>query len=456
MNINYLFVPAEKLSSLGSFSHQYIDVAVIDLEDSVNTKMKNSAREELRNFDFSGINDVEYGIRINRITTSFGVEDINLIASLMENKRLNLKYVFIPKVENHHEIKIYIDILANISSSFEFIPVIETVSSLDYLDEIAALSNAIIFGQADMSAELYQPNETFIKNARAKICMVAAKYNIAAIDTNSFSLNDNGILRKECEVAHEEGFVAKAIIHPKQAKTVNDVFSVESELLDKYKRCINSYERSTKGFFIDDGQIVAPPFVSKAKKLLKFYADKKINHSESTGIGFEAYEQISVNRYRESKGFYYEDFDIGVVIEHSPGRTITATDNIWFSLISMNQNPLHIDAQYAENSQFNNLLVSSLVTFNIVNGLTVHSISQRAIANLGWGNVKLIHPVFVGDTLYAESKIIHKRVSQSNSNHGIVKVKTVGRNQNNEPVIRFTRTILIPRKINKEVYENGK
>ncbi len=158
------------------------------------------------------------------------------------------------------------------------------------------------------------------------------------------------------------------------------------------------------------------------------------------------YERIGENRIREDVGFYYDDFAVGLVIEHRPGRTVTATDNVWQSLIAMNQHPLHIDAEYANQTEFGQLLVSSLVTFTIVNGMTVRSVSQRGIANLGWDAVRLTAPVFVGDTLYAESEVLRKRPSASRPTQGIVTVKTVGFNQAGVSVIEFERTILVPRR----------
>jgi len=159
-------------------------------------------------------------------------------------------------------------------------------------------------------------------------------------------------------------------------------------------------------------------------------------------MDFSAYEPVSDNRYKENKGFEYKDFVEDMVIEHNPGRTITITDNIWQSLISMNQHPVHIDAEYAKKAEFGELLVSSLVTFNIINGMTVHTVSQKAIANLGWDNVRLKHPVFVGDTLHAETKVLAKRLSKSRDKQGIVTVETLGKNQRGEVVISFTRNIL--------------
>ncbi len=160
-----------------------------------------------------------------------------------------------------------------------------------------------------------------------------------------------------------------------------------------------------------------------------------------------SYKKIAENRYREERGLFYEDCVPGLVIEHRPGRTITATDNVWQSLIAMNQNPLHIDAEYAKQTEFKELLVSSLVTFNIVNGLTVSTMSQNAIANLGWDEVRLYHPVFVNDTLYSESEVISRRESKSRPNQGIVIIKTNGKNQNNEKVIDFKRTFLIKKRV---------
>ena len=156
------------------------------------------------------------------------------------------------------------------------------------------------------------------------------------------------------------------------------------------------------------------------------------------------YTALSATRIREDKGFYFDDFEADMVIEHMPGRTVIEADNSWQSLVAMNQHPLHIDAEYARGTEFGRLLVSSLVTFAIVNGMTVHTVSQKAIANLGWDKVRLSAPVFIGDTLYAESEVLTKRLSATRPGQGIVTVLTVGLNQRREQVIRFKRTILLP------------
>ncbi|MDQ1742428.1 MAG: itaconyl-CoA hydratase [Pseudonocardiales bacterium] len=154
------------------------------------------------------------------------------------------------------------------------------------------------------------------------------------------------------------------------------------------------------------------------------------------------YLEIGPRRYRENAGLSFDDYVVGDVYEHRPGRTVLDADNVWGSLLSHNQHPLHIDAVYAAGTEFGRLLVSSLVTFSIVNGMTVRTISQRAVANLGWDSVRLKAPVFVGDTLTAESTVVAVRPSASRPGQGIVTVHTVGRNQDGVVVIEFDRTLL--------------
>ncbi|MBX2886514.1 MAG: MaoC family dehydratase [Granulosicoccus sp.] len=150
-------------------------------------------------------------------------------------------------------------------------------------------------------------------------------------------------------------------------------------------------------------------------------------------------------RYRESFGRYYEDFTVGDVYEHRPGRTITETDNTWFTLLTMNTHPLHFDEEYAKHSEFGRCIVASPLTVSLIVGMSVSDVSQKAIANLGWTDIKLTKPVFAGDTLYSASEVLAKRDSNSRPNAGIVTVKSIGTNQNDEVVCTFERTILIAR-----------
>jgi acyl dehydratase len=157
-------------------------------------------------------------------------------------------------------------------------------------------------------------------------------------------------------------------------------------------------------------------------------------------------KRVGPNRYREDIGRYFEDFEVGAVYEHRPGRTISEADNIWFTLLTMNTHPLHFDAEYAGKSEFGRLVVSSPLTLAIVTGMSVSDVSQKAIANLGWTDIKLTAPVFVGDTLYAETEVLDKRESRSRPTQGIVSVATRGMKADGTVVISFVRSILIPKR----------
>lgn len=155
-------------------------------------------------------------------------------------------------------------------------------------------------------------------------------------------------------------------------------------------------------------------------------------------------KQISPQRYRESYGRYFEEFEVGDVYEHRPGRTLSETDNTWFTLLTMNTHPLHFDAEYAKHSEFGKPLVVSTLTLSVVVGMSVSDTSQKAIANMGWTDIVMPAPVFVGDTLYAESEVLEKRPSKSRPTQGLVSIETRGFNQDGTLVISFKRTMLIP------------
>ena len=157
-------------------------------------------------------------------------------------------------------------------------------------------------------------------------------------------------------------------------------------------------------------------------------------------------KQVGEGRYRESYGRYLEDFHPGDVYEHRPGRSITESDNTWFTLLSMNQHPLHFDRAYAGKSEFGRIVVNSCLTLSIVTGMSVSDVSQKTIANLGWNEVRLTAPVFVGDTLYADSEVLAVRESASRPNQGVVTVRTRGRKEDGTEVISFERSMLIPRR----------
>jgi acyl dehydratase len=142
-------------------------------------------------------------------------------------------------------------------------------------------------------------------------------------------------------------------------------------------------------------------------------------------------------------GLYYEDFIVGEEIKHSLSKTIFESDNNLFSLLTMNHHPVHTNIDYAKQNQHGKILVVGTLVFSIVVGMTVPDISGKAIANLGYEDVKHLAPVFINDTIYAKTKILSKRESKSKPDRGIVYVETIGYNQNGENVISFRRNVLV-------------
>lgn len=143
------------------------------------------------------------------------------------------------------------------------------------------------------------------------------------------------------------------------------------------------------------------------------------------------------------RGRFFEDFQVGDVYHHPLGRTVTTADNIWFTLLTQNTAPLHFDHHYAAQTEFKKPLVNSCFTLALVTGQSVTDISQNVLANLSWDNVVMPNPVFEGDTIYSQSEVLEKRESSSRPNIGIVKVKTLGYNQDGKIVISYTRTVMV-------------
>jgi len=143
------------------------------------------------------------------------------------------------------------------------------------------------------------------------------------------------------------------------------------------------------------------------------------------------------------QGRYFEDFVVGDVYRHPLGRTISETDNTWFTLLTMNTNQMHFNAHYASSSTFGRLLVNSGLSVAMVLGISVTDLSQTAIANLGWDEIRLLHPLFVGDTLYAESIVTELRESASRPYAGIVTARTRGLNQDGDVILEYRRSVMV-------------
>lgn len=144
-------------------------------------------------------------------------------------------------------------------------------------------------------------------------------------------------------------------------------------------------------------------------------------------------------------GRCYEEFEVGALYKHWPGRTITEADDTLFCMLTMNHHPLHIDAYYAEEStQFKQRVVVGSLVFSVVLGMTVEDVSGKAIANLEFEEVKHLAPTFHGDTIYAETRVLEKHLTKSNPERGIVSVETIAYNQRGEHVLSYRRKVLVP------------
>ncbi len=142
-------------------------------------------------------------------------------------------------------------------------------------------------------------------------------------------------------------------------------------------------------------------------------------------------------------GRVFEDFAVGDVYEHPLGRTVIAADNVWFTCLTMNTNPIHFDAAYASKTEFKKPLVNSCFTLALVTGQSVTDLTMNGVANLSWDEVRMPHPLFEGDTVYSKSEVLEIRESKSRPTAGIVTVKTTGANQDGVTVIEFKRTFMV-------------
>lgn len=274
MHVSYLYTPALRVDSLIVNRQNIVaDAVVVDLEDSIHVNAKADARAKLVDLDVSLLTErgLRVGVRINTIASPDGLRDIELLLQLGARDRRPFEFVLLPKVNHASEVNVYKSLFATLRNPPEVYPFIETVAAVENADGIAAVSDGLAFGQADLVAELYSPNDSYINYARARMCVAAAKYKLQAIDANSFEIEDMAKFESECVAAKAYGFTAKAAIHPRQVPGINATFSVPPATIAKYRKLIDAYQSSEVGFALVDGQVIAPPFVAKARRMLALY-----------------------------------------------------------------------------------------------------------------------------------------------------------------------------------------
>lgn len=149
-------------------------------------------------------------------------------------------------------------------------------------------------------------------------------------------------------------------------------------------------------------------------------------------------------------GRYFEDFTVGDVYRHWPGKTITQAEDILFCGMTMNQHPLHSDDHYSASTQHGQPIVAGPLVYSLVVGQSVADVSGRAVANLETTSLRHLHPTYHGDTIYSQSEVLEARESRSKPDRGVVTVRTIGINQRSEVVCEFERKILVPKRSHAE------
>lgn len=280
LNVSYLYSSVFKfnpvLDDLGFGS----DAIVIDLEDGVHDSAKEQARQKIASLDISDITrkDLMIGVRINQVFSIEGIRDLAAVYSAVKAGSLAIDFLKIPKVRTYHDVLLCKKLFDKLPIEIKMIPIIEVPEAIDNIDQIAALSDAMMFGQVDMAATMYHLNKSYMDYARGKFCIACAQKEIAAIDTaairHDMDLKDMRAFEKECLASKDEGFTGKAIIHPDQVPIVNKVYSVTEQEMDGYRSVVNLYENADIGFSIVEGKIIAPPFVARAQMMLRLYGHR--------------------------------------------------------------------------------------------------------------------------------------------------------------------------------------
>jgi len=272
--VSYLYTPAPRIDALIAKRHDITaDGVVIDLEDSVHVNAKAAAREKVAQFDFSPLTKLglRLAIRINTMCSFDGLRDLEMLRERYERGDCAIGSVLLPKLNHASEVRVYRSLFDSLKQRPRLISFIETLDGVENADGIAAVSDAICFGQADLAAQMYSPHPAFLDYARTRMCAAAARYQIQCLDTSSFEIHDMVKFERECVAARECGFTGKVAIHPIQVEPINRVFGISSEIVAGYRSLIDAYVNADVGFSLKDGQVVAPPFVAKARMMLAAY-----------------------------------------------------------------------------------------------------------------------------------------------------------------------------------------
>ncbi|MET7712489.1 aldolase/citrate lyase family protein [Streptomyces sp. NPDC005407] len=267
------YVPASRVDKLLKHVPRESVALVLDLEDSVPKQAKPAARERLGAVDLTGTGHTGVWVRINSIETPEGLLDIQTLLALDGRiGGLPVETVLVPKICGARDVSIYRSLLSGLSDPPEICSFIETVDAVENAFEIAAVSDGLCFGQADLVAEMWAPDESYLAHARARMCVAASRYGLPVIDTNSFELWDMDVVLAQSEAAKQCGYTGKAAIHPKQVDVIVETFGTSPGELDRHYQTIKDYEADEAGFAVSKDRVLAPPFVLKARRTIALHS----------------------------------------------------------------------------------------------------------------------------------------------------------------------------------------
>ena len=448
-----LFVSGEKVERFAKAMAAGADLVCIDLEDAVHPGRKVEARAQVLGWLKDAPRSAsgpEVALRINGLRTLDGLRDV---LAFVESG-VEVDWLLLPKTENAGDIQALESWCG--AQVGAFTALVETPLGIEHLGAIARAGGklgALMLGGADLSAELdAQFNWEGLLSARGRLVNAAKSAGLQAWDVPNVDLSsDEGLAARDAQ-----GAGARLRLQDRDPSAADR---------DDPRRLHADPGRDRVGDRAPEGRAGRPgqrrlpvpgkdgrraaaarrPAASPSWRARpEFPPPSASTHKEPSMV--QTAKRVGENRTRESFGRYYEDFAVGEIYEHRPGRTISETDNTWFTLLTMNTHPMHFDAEYAKASEFGKCIVCSPLTVALMVGMSVTDVSQKAIANLGWTDIKLTHPLFAGDTLYAESEVMDKRESGSRPGAGIVTVKTIGLNQDGKVVGTFNRTMLIAKR----------
>jgi len=443
------FVPGGVQKFLDKALASKADALILDLEDSVSPADKPAARKEVSRW----LDNIDFGkktvcVRINALDTNLWEEDI---AATLRSARPDL-YV-VPKASSAADIEKIGAVISHYEGkvgrtvgSIGLMPIVTEVPQAPLrAHEIASAPRveAVTWGAEDLSAEIgakrrkdSDGNWLEVFNLCRSLTLLAAKgANVQAIDTVYTDLKDLKGCREESTKAADSGFDGKMTIHPAQIDMANIAFSPSAKELKEAHELLAASEGQV-GAFRWKGQMIDRPHLRQAQRA--------IDRAE----GIEAVEEASAGAPAWPEGPYhgkwFEELTEGLVIPHALTRTVTETDNLLFTTLSMNPAKLHLDYESAKNTQFGRPLVNSMFTVSLLVGVTVLETTHgTTIANLGFEEVVFPKPVFFGDTLRAETQVIKARASGSDPTRGIVTLEHRAFNQNGDLVCRARRNALM-------------